>query len=270
MKTISTVSVAVVSAAAGAAGAYFLTKRHIENKAQAEILDIRNTYAAMRDKLVSDLTRSTVPTTEELEEASEKETAPERLDAPLGVVVDEEVLEYADRVEREGYTHYSNKDVHPPRPQDLKVINVFDQDGPNNMAEAAGHDHVDEPEEEGEPNKDYPYIIDTQAFMEETLVPFGDAEQYHDKITLTYFEKDDTLCDESESPIPDVETIIGSDALSNFGRKSEDTNIVYIRNHAIATDFEIIRDRRSFATVVHGIPDDEDEGPRVRKFRESD
>jgi hypothetical protein len=78
-----------------------------------------------------------------------------------------------------------------------------------------------------------PYVISLEQFNEEM--------DYHDKLTLTYYQADDTLVDEDEEIISDVEKLIGSYALSNFGVDSEDPEVVYVRNEKLAVDYEVVR-----------------------------
>lgn len=267
-KYILPITTLLIGGGAGFYAGYKFGSKKASEAARQEVAEIRQTYAELRAK-----NREVVPTDDELEFMAE-EPAPtvERLDPPLGTIVTEEVLEYADKVEKLGYTHYSNAkkdEYHPPKPDNLRVT-PFDNGGSQKMSEAAGHDVLEDPEGEGEPNQELPYIIDTQQFMEESLVKWGEHEQYHDKVTLTYFHRDDTLVDDQEVPVPDPDSIIGTDALSNFGKKSGDTNVVYVRNCQINTDFEIILDRRSYTSAVLGFESEEEEKPRVRKFRESD
>lgn len=106
-----------------------------------------------------------------------------------------------------------------------------------------------------------PYLISVDEFMT--------SNEEYDKTTITYFEGDDTLCDEREEIVPDVEGVITADALTRFGQLSNDRNIVYVRNDKISTDFEIIRDRRNWHEVIAGYvaPKDKD---TPRKMREDD
>ena len=267
-KYILPVVTLLIGGGAGAYAGYIFGTKKATEASRLEIAEIRQTYAELRAK-----NREVVPSDEELEFMAD-EPAPkvDRLYPPMGTIVNEEVLEYAERVEKLGYTHYSDPkktDYHPPKPENLRVT-PFDDGGTQKMSEAAGHDVIDDPEGEGEPNQEFPYIITVQEFMEESLVQWGDNEQYHDKVTLTYYHSDDTLVDDQESIVPDPDGIIGGDALANFGKKSGDTNIVYVRNCQINTDFEIILDRRAYTSAVLGFEDEEDQKPRIRKFRESD
>lgn len=249
----------------GAGLTYILVKKKFEVESQKTIEDIRKTYAEMRNEFLKRLEHNETPTNEELEEAIVETHGEDfRLREPEGVVVTPDIQEYSDRLEREGYTHYS-------QPEKTVVnVNIFEKDGPQAMAEAAEHNVSDEePIGDGEPNKDAPYIITHEEFHDGDPVPYKDGEQFHDKFTLTYFSGDDTLCDDQEVPVPDVEYLIGHDALMSFGKKSGDTNIVYVRNHQTTSDYEILLDKGSYVQKVHGIDLDEDE-PRIRKFRDSD
>lgn len=117
------------------------------------------------------------------------------------------------------------------------------------------------PERMDEISAGRPYVISVDEFM-------NDNPEY-DKTTITYFEGDDTLCDEREEIVPDVEGVITTDALAHFGNMSNDRNVVYVRNDRISTDFEIIRDKRNWHEVVAGFTQKSAKsGPR--KMREDD
>jgi hypothetical protein len=58
----------------------------------------------------------------------------------------------------------------------------------------------------------YPYVITVEQFNEEN--------NHFDKITLSYYEDDDTLTDENDEMIQDRESVIGVDALRSFGEGS--------------------------------------------------
>lgn len=107
----------------------------------------------------------------------------------------------------------------------------------------------DEDTEDGEedPNdittRDEPYIISKEEFEE--------TADHFDKITLTYYSVDDVLA-ENDEPINDIMSMVG-DALTSFGVKSGDKDVVYIRNENVATDFEVCRLNDSYSKVVLGI-----------------
>ena len=95
-----------------------------------------------------------------------------------------------------------------------------------------------------------------------TFEQFNDEHDDYDKGDLTYYEGDDILVDSQESPIEDVEGLIGPDALTRFGDGSNSRDIVYVRNDRVSMDFEISRDQRSYTTYVAGI----NEGSKKDRF----
>lgn len=90
-----------------------------------------------------------------------------------------------------------------------------------------------------------PYIIEVDEFF--------NGKVNYDKVTLTYYDRDGSLVDESEELVHNVVDTIGEEALFEFGNKSDDPNVVYIRNEKLAIDYEIIRVFNSYAEDVLGI-----------------
>lgn len=128
-----------------------------------------------------------------------------------------------------------------------------------NKADIELEDAVDEEEEgllftQSDGDEEGPYLISHTEFVE--------TNDAWDKITLSYFMEDDTLVDDQEIIVPDVEFVIGEKALQYFGKRSGDPNIVYIRNPEFETDFEVLFDRRSIAQALYGL---EDEARPVKK-----
>jgi hypothetical protein len=106
-----------------------------------------------------------------------------------------------------------------------------------------------------------PYVISLEQFSEE--------RDYYDKITIYYYNEDDTLADDNEEVIVDVIKHIGTDALTCFGDESDDEDIVYIRNEHLTTDYEVIRYHKSYQKTVLGITSfDEHKAVRSRDRNE--
>jgi len=93
-------------------------------------------------------------------------------------------------------------------------------------------------------DKDVPYIIHIDEFRENT--------PEHDQVTYTYYEVDDVLANSRDQQIEDMDDAIGLGNLGRWGHGSNDSNIVYIRNERLTLDFEVIRDRGSFAEQTSG------------------
>lgn len=71
----------------------------------------------------------------------------------------------------------------------------------------------------------------------------------YEVISLTYYA-DGILADDENEMIGDVEGLIGADALGSFGTYEDDA--VDVRNHAHKCDYEILRDKRTYADVIRG------------------
>jgi hypothetical protein len=134
-----------------------------------------------------------------------------------------------------------------------QVVRQYQFDQPEDPA----NDEIEETQEE-KIDTENPYIVSVEEYMQE--------RQDLDKVTLTYYEGDDVLCDDRDVAILDYETFIGNDALSRFGHLSKDPNVVYVRNEKIEIDYEILKDHRSFSEAVLGIREEKE----VRRMREDD
>lgn len=71
---------------------------------------------------------------------------------------------------------------------------------------------------------------------------FGDDGENYEKITLTYFPRDRVLLDDEDEPIEDIAGVVGWRSLTQFGVDSDDPEVVFVRNHRLESDFEIIRE----------------------------
>lgn len=114
-----------------------------------------------------------------------------------------------------------------------------------------------------------PYIITHDEYFE--------AEKEYETISLTYFEDDDTLVNERDEPIREIDKMVGEDHLARFGHGSKDKNIVYVRSDRLETDFEIVKSTGSYLEQVLGIKDEpsgelkhSDQRDRRRAFRHGD
>jgi hypothetical protein len=73
--------------------------------------------------------------------------------------------------------------------------------------------------------------------------------------TLTYYEVDDTLCDENNAQIDRVDETIGERHLHMFHKdaKGNGKNSIYIRNDEHQTLYEVILVNNSYAAIVLGM-----------------
>lgn len=117
--------------------------------------------------------------------------------------------------------------------------------------------------------EDKPYILTHDEYFA--------AEKDYDTFSLTYYELDDTLVDEQDKPIENVDEMVGEDHLVRFGSGSKDNNIVYVRNDKLGSDYEISKSTGSYLEEVLGMPDEEpnslkhsDQRDRRRAFQHGD
>lgn len=110
------------------------------------------------------------------------------------------------------------------------------------------------------PNRrpDTPYVI---SFDE-----FNENEPSYVQTSATYYEGDDVLVDERDSPMEDFEDSVGLDNLLRFGHGSRDRNTVYVRNDVLELDYEIVRSPGEYAEEVLGVL----KHSHLRKFRRGD
>lgn len=140
-----------------------------------------------------------------------------------------------------------------------RIVNIWDTPQPEERETA-------EWEREQMASRDglTPYWISVEEFMAN--------DKGFDQITISYFEGDDTLVDERQQLIPDVEGTIGAEQLQMFGKGSQDKSVVYVRNEKLGSDFEVVKEDGSYSVMVLGMDEDEldtnGRRPRGRKLRD--
>lgn len=177
------------------------------------------------------------------------------------------VAKYKSKVDDLGYSSVSEDD---------SDTSEDDTENDEVMPDEADEDEEPEPIDDDRPKrevrniwqyaKDHPHPEDEAYVI--TFDQFNDEHDDYDKGDLTYYEGDDTLVDSQESPIDDVEGLIGPDALDRFGDASNSKDIVYVRNDRISMDFEISRDSRSYTEHILGIH--EPKKRKVHKMRDEE
>lgn len=113
-------------------------------------------------------------------------------------------------------------------------------------------------------NPTEPYVIHQDEFMADEM----DFRQS----TITYYEGDDIMADENDTPIYNYSDVVGA---LKFGHGSKDPNVVYIRNETMRMEWEILKHRGKFSLEVAGIEADIElerdtlkHSNSVHKFRE--
>ena len=197
----------------------------------------------------------------------------------------EDVKEHYRLVRKEGYEPPQVTVDIPEKPEEydqaLKDLGYTSDDAPGTVKNIFDHAAVSEEyaksfEKQEEEDSDVPdsYFSELQEMIEKRnpeepyVISVGEFQEgdENDNVVLTYFEGDDNVVDESNVIVPDVNRLIGEEALTMFGKFSEDKNIVYVRNERLNLDFEIIRDHRSWTDSLLGIP----KSNKIGKMREDD
>lgn len=227
-------------AAVGAVVSHFVTKKVLEerinervSKEYRELLqDIEINSVAKEDVVVYDDVEEPVQEEEATEETEESDSS-EETDYTKFAKVDDRVLvtdkpdleEYAKQVEAEREYHY---------PSDLveEAARVFDE-----RAESDTHNLTPiHPEK--------PYILEMSEY---------DTAYKNDKVEYVWWEGSQTLTDEDEEIIADIDGVIGMRSLEAFGTELADPgdpDVVYIRNDRMGLDINLIRDPRNYFTDI--------------------
>lgn len=93
-----------------------------------------------------------------------------------------------------------------------------------------------------EPKASRPYTIPPYEF--------GEADGYS-RYTLKYYA-DGVLTDDADSPIDDIDGLVGEESLDTFGEYEEDT--VFVRNERTKADYEILREPGTYSDFIEENP----------------
>lgn len=95
-----------------------------------------------------------------------------------------------------------------------------------------------------------------------SIEEYTNSSSSYGKETIFFYEEDNTFANQNEEIIDGVDRTLGVNLHLHFGEKSEDPDIVYVRNEKESVDFEVIRLHTSYATAVLGV---EETKPKPRK-----
>lgn len=225
----------------GSAATFYFSKkalaRHYRDIAEGEIASVKASY--------NDLLKSSYQTLDERLEISKKHQG-------------EPEDPYKDLVDENGYFLYSD-DEKEDESEELRVVKPPLPDGrpdPEVVVHDIHDDRTDPPRYEGEGE---PYVITAEEFMQD--------EQNFSKITVNYYEYDNTLASEDESIIQNHESFLGNDFQNYIGWKSGSDSVVYVRNENLSSDFEVLVDKGSYEEEVLGILPDEHPKKKMLQMR---
>lgn len=89
---------------------------------------------------------------------------------------------------------------------------------------------------QGEALSDPPMVISQEEYAHD------EEGQDFDKHTIHYYGKYQTLLDEEDEVIPqsEIENVVGFRSLRRFGDKSNQPDVVYVRNKRLEIDYEVV------------------------------
>lgn len=264
---LNTVLSAVGGAIVGGAITYLTVKKHYLEYADTEIENVRRHYALLRKDDNTVTIFGDMPEEDSLAEQFPKAAALVRELGydPSGAINDEEVetetepeeepMVIPTRTSRSIYDQAASEDEVGP-----------ELTGPGGAPKAPKVKTASAPKKD--PMEDYERISGEPFIIDE--LEFNEGEPEWDKESLTYFAGDDTLVDDKNMPVDNVNMYVGERHLDMFGVLSNNNKLVYVRNAQISTDFEILKDNGRYSTAVAGPDLDEDETPPLRRMRASD
>lgn len=235
---------------AGAASGYFFAAKKLEDQyveeAKTELIETRKFYQTL-------YTKQGFETPEEAVEQLIPQGAVEALEALESYQgrepESEDIKEEGERVERakKNYGQFfqtpqpEDEADNEPEADDEAIHNVFEEARLAAESEWLSEQKVRDP--------DVPYIISNNVFFA--------AEKNYEQITFTYYAGDNVLANSRDEIVEDVDDVVGLVNLQQFGRDSNDPNIVYIRNEKLSLDFEIAKSERAYSKEVLNLTDED-------------
>lgn len=154
--------------------------------------------------------------------------------------------------------------------ESARTLSIFDQ-GVEVDENGEPVDNSDEDEEEDDHDgyerlDGQPYLISEEEYFEN--------EPEYQLDTLTYYEMDDTLCDENNEMIDRVDETVGARHLHMFKKNGTLKTSLYIRNDDHDTLYEVILVEQSYAATILGMEEEElglkEPKRRPKKMRDDD
>lgn len=113
------------------------------------------------------------------------------------------------------------------------------------------YSNADIPFEEKTEVTEIPFVIPPEEFR----MLEGDG---YSTVTLMYYA-DGVLADDNDEIVEDIDAWVGKESLDHFGEYDDDS--VYVRNHRLKVDYEILRSQREYAEIL-------EERPYLRRYDE--
>lgn len=213
-----------IGGVAGAAAGYFFTKRHMEERLEREVQDVKDNYRLLR----KDDYESPTDYVEKVY-GDDEQGGPQLPPLDINQIVEHQKLndEMVEKVEP-----YRTGSVFNAFENSKKEQEQLPPDAEDALYDTLVSQRTD----------DKPFLISVDEFHDEMI--------HYSKISITYFKGDNIVAYEDDSMMLDPDTSFDLINLSRFGIKSNDPNIVYVRNPLMDIDYEIVLDEGKFADVM--------------------
>lgn len=204
----------VAGAAVGAAVSWYYLKTYYEKLAQEEIDSVKEVFSRRNDDKSEETSESLKG-----KELGEKfaEGLKEGIESVSKNLEKPNIMEYAAKLQKEGYTDYSgvSEDKEEPKPEPKMTVGI-----PGEI----------------------PYVIAPEEY--------GEMDGY-EEIELTYFA-DEVLVDDDFNVVDNIDDIVGYESLTSFDEYEDDA--VYVRNDRLRIDYSILREERTYADYLRDHP----------------
>lgn len=242
MNKLKYVLMFAAGAAVGGCATWFGVKTYYEERTEHDIAEVKEYYAKMSDKRVS--------------EVVVKE---------LGLTKKDGIKDDLEPEIRKAYKKIVEEYMPSTDDKDLMEPGMFDDYLSALSAESkASEEATDEEDDELE---DFDPLNPPPEDREPTVITedeFCDDMSF-EKQQITFYTLDDTLCDANDS-IMDIDRTVGAGTLSDI---EPSTDMVYVRNYSLGIDYEIEVVNKSYTQYVLGI-DPADEGGFRQKTKRFD
>lgn len=229
---------------------YYVAVRKVRDQATEEVAKIQDLYQRLREEDAAQAREDWSSAPIDAPEDRDEDTA-------------QSIVEFEEKINDLGYI---GSDDYTPAKSDRIIIQPEpqypgDEDFPEDIdpdlvkeAEYVRNIRIHNPNSDADPNDvtqwerdpNRPYVITESEFR-------NDKNGEHEKISLTYYRGDDTLCESDGTYIPDQDGTAGDENLQNyFGLASGDPNLLHIRNERVMCDFEISLDTGTYQQEVLG------------------
>lgn len=235
--------VALVALSVGATAGYFWAKKRLtakyETLIEEEVSEAKDYFRTLHKEdfpTASEAAAALIPKDELAAKASQalRSYQTGRITEHLSVREDADGLSVEATIERD-------EPIRVPAAKVKEFVtskNIFDND-----------DEWDYEVETAKRTNAKPYVIHHDEFVEN--------EGNLDIVTLTWYELDTTLADDSDGIVDAVDKLVGLDNLMLFGHGSGDKNVVYIRNDKSGMIVEVVRSPNAYSVEVLGMSEQE-------------